>query len=98
MSGCAARVVADWRADGHLNRAYPVQCYQEALASLPEDLRIYSSADSDITRALQNRIRAEATPKAAAAGAGGGHVSPYLVVLISVGLALGAASVVAITR
>jgi hypothetical protein len=98
MSGCSARVVADWRSNGRIDHTYPVRCYQEALASLPEDLRIYSSAQSDITRALQNRVRAEAAPKAASTGGGGSHLSPYLVALISLGLALGAASVAAITR
>jgi hypothetical protein len=96
MSPCAARLVSDWRAGG-INHSYPVACYQEALSSLPEDLRIYSSAQSDITRALQNRVRADAAAKVAKTG-GGGHVSPYLVALISLGLVIGAASVFAVTR
>jgi hypothetical protein len=96
MTPCASRLVSDWRAGG-ISHSYPVACYQQALSSLPEDLRIYSSAQSDITRALQNRVRAEAAPKAASAG-GGRHVSPYVVALISLGLAIGVASVVAVTR
>jgi hypothetical protein len=97
MSGCAGRILADWR-DGRINQVYPVQCYQQALASLPEDLRIYSSAEADIMRALQNRVRTEAAPKAAASRGTGHHLSPYLVALISLGITLCAASVVAITR
>jgi hypothetical protein len=97
MSGCAGRLLSDWR-DGRINQVYPVDCYRRALTSLPEDLRIYSSAESDITRALQNRVRAEPEAMAAAKNRTGHRVPPYLVVVITVGLAIGAASVVALTR
>jgi hypothetical protein len=97
LTGCANRIVLDWR-DGRINHVYPLDCYRQALKSLPEDLRIYSSAESDITRALQTRVRAEPKAKAMKRSRSGGHVSPYLVAAISVGLALGAASVVALTR
>jgi len=96
-SGCAARVMNDWR-DGRIGRSYAVDCYREALQSLPEDLRIYSSAQADITRALQARVRT-AEPEAAAAKTrtrGGGGVSRYLVAAISLALALAAASVAAL--
>jgi hypothetical protein len=93
-SGCAARVMSDWR-DGRISHSYPVDCYREALQSLPEDLRIYSSAASDITRALQARVRT-VEPEAAApkTSTSRGGVSPYLVAAISLALALGVASVV----
>jgi hypothetical protein len=61
-SDCATRLVTDWR-DGRIDHAYPVDCYREALSSLPEDLRIYSSAESDITRALQARVRSQRLAK-----------------------------------
>ena len=50
-SGCAATVINDWR-DGRLDGVYAARCYRQALRELPEDIRIYSSAESDITRAL----------------------------------------------
>jgi hypothetical protein len=50
-SGCAATVINDWR-DGRLDGVYAPRCYRQALRDLPEDIRIYSSAESDITRAL----------------------------------------------
>lgn len=50
---CWQQVVSDW-ADGGIGSTYPVHCYREALARLPEDLRIYSSAEDDIRRALIN--------------------------------------------
>jgi hypothetical protein len=97
-SGCAARVIDDWR-DGRIEGVYPVACYREALADLPEDLRIYSSAQTDITRALQNRVRVERTAaKLSPSDGGGSGVSPYLVAVISVALAIGAAAVVTLTR
>jgi hypothetical protein len=96
---CATRVIDDWR-DGRIDGTYSVACYQDALANLPEDLRIYSSAQSDIARALQNRVRVERTAAkvAPSEGGGGGGVSPYLVAVISVALALGAATAVTLTR
>jgi hypothetical protein len=96
--GCATRLIDDWR-DGRIDGTYPVSCYRSALANLPEDLRIYSSAQTDITRALQNRVRLARAPVKVASTAGGGSgVSPYLVAVISVALALGAATVVTLTR
>ena len=62
---CASRVLKDWQ-DGRLDGTYPVACYRQALAQLPEDVRVYSSAQSDITRALQARL---GTPRARAVAA-----------------------------
>ena len=95
---CASRLLSDWR-DGRIDRIYPVECYREALANLPEDLRIYSSAESDIARALQARLESRSEPSAAAGSQrGGGGVSPLLVVAISAALLVGAGSLLAITR
>lgn len=97
MAGCAARVVSDWR-DGRIDRVYPVHCYREALQALPEDLRIYSSAETDIKRALQNRVQAKSAATAHSSAGGNGSPSPYLVALVSLGLAVGAGSFVALAR
>jgi hypothetical protein len=45
----------DW-VDGTIDGVYPVECYREAIAKLPADLRMYSSAEEDITRALQAHV------------------------------------------
>lgn len=92
QTGCASRLLGDWR-DGRIDGTYSVECYQTALAQLPEDLRIYSSAESDIKRALLARSKvtlaapAKAQPKAqkATQSAGGGDngVSPLLVLAIA---------------
>ncbi len=60
-ANCAHAVVQDW-SDGRIDNQYPIACYRTALKDLPEDLRVYGSADSDIRRAL-----AGATNKKAAA-------------------------------
>jgi len=93
-SHCAARVLADWR-DGRIDRTYPVACYRDALAQLPEDVRVYSSAQSDITRALQSRV-AEARPASKQRNEGG--TSPLLVVAITAAILVAAGSVAAVFR
>ena len=59
----------DWR-DGRIDGTYSVSCYQAALAQLPEDLRIYSSAESDIKRALlaRSQVTLAAPAKSSKAG------------------------------
>jgi hypothetical protein len=56
-ANCGTTVLKDW-ADGKLDRAYPVKCYQDALDAMPEDMRSYTSAPDDIKRALLARVRA----------------------------------------
>ena len=99
-SSCASRLVADWQ-DGRIDRTYPVPCYRQALASLPEDVRVYSTATSDITRALHARLSSSAqrstAASAAGSGGGGGGVST-LVVLAIVGVLLVAAGSLSLAR
>jgi hypothetical protein len=59
-ANCGTAVLRDW-ADGKLDRAYPVNCYQAALAAMPEDMRSYTTASDDIRRALLARIRVSRT-------------------------------------
>ena len=54
--GCAKAVVADWRDNGRIDKTYSPKCYRAAVDALPEDVRVYSSAPTDITRALQARV------------------------------------------
>jgi hypothetical protein len=55
-AGCGTAVLKDW-ADGKVDHAYPVRCYQDALDSMPDDMRSYTSAPDDIKRALLARLR-----------------------------------------
>ena len=59
-ANCGTAVLKDW-ADGKLDRAYPVNCYQHALDAMPEDMRSYTTASEDIRRALLARLRAART-------------------------------------
>ena len=52
---CAQRLLADW-ADGRIDHPYPINCYRQAMKSLPADLEVYSSAPEDIESALPDRI------------------------------------------
>ena len=78
----------DWR-DGRIDGTHSVACYQTALAQLPEDLRIYSSAESDIQRALLSRTQVdvggagEEAQKPPRSDGGSDGVSPLLVLAIT---------------
>jgi hypothetical protein len=61
VSGCASAVIRDWNT-GHLDASYAPACYREALSELPEDIRIYSSAENDINRALIASLAKKSTP------------------------------------
>jgi|SRR5215212_1894509 len=93
---CGARLLADWK-DGRIDQTYPVSCYRSALADLPEDVRVYSTAQTDITRALQARL-SQPTAKAAAEKHDSGGVSPLVVVAITAGILVGAGSIAAAVR
>ena len=94
---CASRLLADWK-DGRIDKAYAVPCYRQALAKLPEDVRVYSTAQTDITRALQGRIETTVAAKATKDRPEKGGVSPLLVVAITAGILVAAGSVAASAR
>jgi hypothetical protein len=54
---CGSAVLKDW-ADGKIDRAYPIRCYQDALNRMPEDMRSYTTAPDDVRRAMLARLRA----------------------------------------
>jgi hypothetical protein len=104
-TGCVSRLLADWR-DGRIDGTYSVGCYRTALAHLPEDVRIYSSAESDITRALVARSQAviaapapakAKTPSRSASGSGD-SVSPLLVLAIAGAILAALGSAFALVR
>ena len=81
-AGCGQAVVADWRDNGRIDRVYAPRCYREAVKELPEDVLVYSSAQNDITRALQARVEksAQIQPGTDASG-----TSPFKLPLLIVG-------------
>ena len=48
---CGEAVLTDW-ADGEIDRVYPDPCYEAAIDVMPEDIRAYTTAKDDISRAL----------------------------------------------
>jgi 4-amino-4-deoxy-L-arabinose transferase-like glycosyltransferase len=53
---CWRRILADWSQNG-LEQTYPIVCYHAALAHMPEDVRVYTTAPIDIQRALLAALR-----------------------------------------
>jgi hypothetical protein len=62
---CGDAVVADW-SDGRIDATYSTRCYLDALDSLPEDMRAYTSAPDDIARALRASVASRARSRPAA--------------------------------
>ena len=58
-SACGQRVLDDWYDDGNVAATYPIHCYREAIADLPEDVQSYSSAEEDISAAMLKAIAAK---------------------------------------
>ena len=54
---CSASVLADWFDDGRIDRVYALPCYEDAIATLPPDLRDYTDAQDVIGRALTSAAR-----------------------------------------
>src|SRR5436190_5632464 len=68
-SKCGSELLNDYVADGRIDGTYPVHCYHEALARIPEDLDVYGSARQDLTRAL---LGVTATKPGGGGSSGGG--------------------------
>ena len=65
-SACADAVLDDWTR-GALDSVYPPDCYQDAIEALPEDLRAYSTAADDISRAANAASRTDVSARRLAA-------------------------------
>ena len=59
---CGRQVIDDWFADSRVDRTYPLHCYDDAIELLQPDVRDYSNAEEEITRALQRRGRTVTPP------------------------------------
>ncbi|MBA2742682.1 MAG: hypothetical protein H0U46_11825 [Actinobacteria bacterium] len=65
---CADRVVADWSDNGRVDRLYALECYEDAIDTIPVDLRDYTNAADVIARALTAASRDR--PPSGGAGTG----------------------------
>jgi hypothetical protein len=63
-NSCGRAVIDDWYDNGRVDGTYALHCYDDAIDTLPRDVRDYSSAKDDIQRALQARKRGEAVSSA----------------------------------
>jgi hypothetical protein len=70
---CWRTLVKDW-SDGAISNLYPIGCYRQALANMPEDVRLYSSASDDINRALNGRVVTRGLAASSSASVGGASV------------------------
>ena len=62
---CSQRVLTDWSDNGRIDRVYALSCYEDAIASLPTDIRDYTNAQDVIDRAMANAVRARSVAPAA---------------------------------
>jgi hypothetical protein len=83
---CADAVLQDWT-KGTLGSQYAPECYEAAIDALPEDLRAYTSAADDITRAAISASRAAKSSRQLADVPAANDASAFpteVVVLVSV--------------
>jgi hypothetical protein len=71
---CWRTLVEDWN-DGAISNLYPISCYRQALANMPEDVRLYSSAGDDINRALNGRVATRGLAGSSSGNPGGAQVA-----------------------
>mgnify|MGYP007022270164 CR=1 FL=1 len=72
---CGRQILDDWY-DGRIDGTYALRCYDDAIEIIPRDVRDYSSAEEDITRALQAALRGEPAPPNRDQGGGQGGEDP----------------------
>jgi hypothetical protein len=84
-SPCGDKVLADWFDNGRIDKIYPLPCYEDAIDSIPSDLRDYANAEEVISRALQHAVDGRLDPNeypdpspdpGGANGGGGGGDTP----------------------
>lgn len=61
-SACGDKVLEDWYDNGRVDRIYPPHCYEDAIDSIPKDIKDYVDAEEVISRALQFSLRGEIAP------------------------------------
>ena len=72
---CWERVIDDWLANGTIIGTYKVNCYQQALKHVPEDLRDYSNITDAINAAMLATLRGTPGNGNGSGGAGAGSGS-----------------------
>jgi hypothetical protein len=91
---CVDAILEEWSA-GALDSVYPLDCYDAAIDALPEDLRAYTTAADDISRAAIAASRSDAPVRQLASAPGESETVttfPVAVVVLAALVALLAAS------
>lgn len=95
---CRQQVIEDWSDNGRVDRIYPLDCYEQAIQTMPPEIRDYTDAHDVIDRALTLAVRSKGgtreSPRparrelvASAAGTSGSTAIPTsLFVLGAIGL------------
>ena len=52
-------MLGDWSDNGRIDRVYALPCYEEAIATLPTDIRDYTNASDVIDRAMTTAVRGD---------------------------------------
>jgi len=61
-SACAQQIIEDWSdEDRRITQKYPLHCYREAIAAVPEDLGVYTGIEEDILAARNQAARPNRT-------------------------------------
>jgi hypothetical protein len=71
--GCGSAVLDDWTQDSRLNKTYRIECYDQALENLPNDVADYTDAFDQISDARQDALQGD---RALASRFGGGDDDP----------------------
>jgi hypothetical protein len=100
---CWKNVIADWSNDNDVDGRYPAACLRQAMVNAPTDLKIYSSLEDDIQAALRARSArrlagVHASAASLAAPGGSSTLSPLVIVLAGLGLAVAALTGVLLVR
>src|SRR5687768_11713196 len=54
---CRQQVIQDWSDNGRVDRVYALACYEQAMRSMPPEIRDYTDAPEVIDRALTLAVR-----------------------------------------
>jgi hypothetical protein len=60
---CSRQIIEDWVDNDRIDQTYPLHCYREAIARVPEDLRVYTGIVEDIQSARQQASRVVRRPQ-----------------------------------
>jgi hypothetical protein len=69
-TSCARQIIEQWVDVHRIDSTYPLHCYREAIAAVPEDLRVYTGIVDDILRARQQASRSNSRILAGANSSG----------------------------